>query len=425
MTLDLSAYDAMLKEYYTGDKVRELAYGKNVLLGILNKEMAGGDYYVQPIDHGRPGGASAGFSTSQTNYVASKYKAFQISRVMQYMTPKVATEVIIATRDKASAFAPAFREFDRAFRSLSTKLNLRLYRTSTGKIGRLASTVNVATDTAALTDPADCWNFEEGDVITLDDADGGGAVKAGTITVESVDHKAGTVTFTGNISAGIATAAASDYAFQQGDYDLCSSGLEDWLPVDDRSTKLAAAFHGVTRSVAPERLGGVYLDATSAGFGDLAEVITQLVGETAARGGTPTHVVVNHRRFIQLQLLWMSKTYQFQNIAVDVKETVDGRTMVFSTAFPGMRAMIGGYMVDVLADRTCPTNRVYCLEKDTWTLYYSGSKLPCFPNEEVGASILNPSSTADSYEGRVAAYHNLGCSAPGHNGVAKLSTLAA
>jgi hypothetical protein len=88
-----------------------------------------------------------------------------------------------------------------------------------------------------------------------------------------------------------------------------------------------------------------------------------------------------------------------------------------------MRANIGGVIVTIIADRCCPTNKLYCLMTKTWRIWYYGSSLPCFPNQELGATILQPSATADSYQGRVAGYYQLGCSAPGWNGCALLPAL--
>lgn len=416
MTLDLTAFSAMLKDYYSPDYNKNLSYTDNVLLGLLPKKMAGGEQFVQAINHAKPGNASATFSTAQTNSSNSKYKAFNIAPVNTYQTAKVATRIIAASLESAGAFAKATEEFDNAHKSLAEKINRRLYRTSSGKIGRLNNST-VTTTVGTLTDPADAWNFEEGDVIVLDDADGGGSVRAGTLTVSSVDPEAGTVTFTANIDTGITSPAVNDYLFHSGDYDLCATGLEDWLPVDNRATKLAASFHGVTRSTNPERLGGVYFDGS--GAGDLNEVVIRLVSKVAARGGKPDLVVLHTDRFAQLQLAWLSKTTVFENLQVNVRESVDGRMTTFTTLYPGMRAMVGGYMVTVVADRTCPSNRMYALTRSTWKIWHQ-FELPCFPNAAVGASLLNPAATADEYEGRCAAYWNLGCSAPSHNGVAKL-----
>lgn len=426
-TLDLSAYDPMLKEYYTDEMVRELAYADNPLLGLFQKVQCEGSEVVQAVDYGKPGNASASLSTAQTNSTNGAWKAFHMTLASQYKPAFVETKVILASRTNAGAFGRAFDVFDKSHTSLSEKINRHLYRTTSGSIGKFdgVSTV-VAATVGYLTDKADVWNFEEGDVIALaaTASETGGAVRAGTITVASVDPEAGTVTFTGNITAGVAAAVNTDYLYHAGDYDACAAGLESWMPTGStRATKLGTSFFGVTRSAHGERLGGVYIDATTSSYGDLNEVITMLVSRVAARKGKTNVIVMHTDRMAQLQLLWLSKQIQFQDITVNVTESVGGQMTTFGTAYPGMRANVGGQIVTIIADRCCPTTKVYALMTKTWRLWYYGSSLPCFPNKEVGATILNPSATSDSYEGRVAGYYQLGCSAPGWNGVALLPSI--
>lgn len=425
-TLDTTAFDPMLKEYYTPEKVCELAYTDNVLFGLLSKMKCEGSEIVQPVDYGKPGNASATLSTAQTNSTNGAWKSFHITTVNQYKPAFVETKVVLKSRTDAGAFARAFDVFDKSHKSLSEKINRHLYRTTSGSIGQSTTATNVGTAVMTLSDKADVWNFEEGDVIALAAAadETGAAVRGGTITVSSVDPEAGTVTYTGNITAGIAAAVNTDYCYHAGDYDLCAAGLESWMPTGStRATKLGAAFYGVTRSAHGERLGGIYIDATTSSFGDLNEVITMSLSRIRARGGKCDIVLMHPERLAQLQLLWLSKQIQFDNIAVNVTESVGGKMVTFGTAYSGMKANVGGQVVTVLEDRCCPTRKVYFLMRRTWKVWHDGTSLPCFPNQEMGASILNPSASADSYEGRVAGYYNLGCSAPGWNGVALLPAL--
>lgn len=426
-TLDLSAYDPMLKEYYTDEMVRELAYADNVLLGLFQKVTAEGSEVVQPVSYGKPGNASAVLATAQTNSTNGNWKSFHMTLASQYKPAFIDTKVMLASKTDRGAFAKAFEVFDNSHTSLSEKINRHGYRTTSGSIGKFdgVNTV-VAAAVGYLTDKADVWNFEEGDVIALAAAadETGAAVRAGTITVSATDPEAGTVTFSGNITAGVGAAVNTDYLYHAGDYDACAAGLESWMPTGStRATKLGTSFFGVTRTAHPERLGGVYVDATTASYGDLNEIITMLTSKVVARKGKPNVIVMHTDRFAQLQLLWLSKQTQFDNITVNITESVGGRMLTFGTAYPGMKAMVGGQLLTVIADRCCPSNKLYALMTKTWRWWYYGSSLPCFPNQELGASILNPGATTDSYEGRVAGYYQLGCSAPGWNGVALLPSL--
>ncbi len=74
------------------------------------------------------------------------------------------------------------------------------------------------------------------------DADGTGSLRdsGDTTTVTEVDHEEGLVTCADTLNTKITGIATTDYVFQDGDYNACLAGLEDWLPVDDRATKLGA-----------------------------------------------------------------------------------------------------------------------------------------------------------------------------------------
>lgn len=426
-TLDTSVYDPMLKEYYTDEMVRELAYADNVLLGLFQKVRAEGSEIVQPISYGKPGNASADLATAQTNSTNGAWKGFHLTTVAQYKPARVETRVLIKSLTDRGAFAKAFEVFDNSERSLAEKINRHGYRTTSGSIGKFDGVNTVVAATVGyLTDKADVWNFEEGDVIALAAAasETGGAVRAGTVTVSATDPEAGTVTFSGNITAGVGAAVNTDYCYHAGDYDVCAAGLESWIPTGStRATKLSTSFYGVTRSASPERLGGVYIDASGASYGDLNEIVTMLTSKVVARGSKPNVIMMHTDRFAQLQLLWLSKHITYDNIAVNVTENVGDRLVRFGTAYPGMRANVGGQIVTVIADRHCPTNKLYVLMTKTWRWWYEGSSLPCLPNKEVGATILQPLSSSDAYEGRFAGYYNLGCSAPGWNGAALLPSL--
>lgn len=420
MAYSATDFDAMLKDQYTPEKVRELSYGENPLFGMMKKKRRGGRRYIQPVMYGHPGGASASFTNAKANQYGSKYEDFQITRAKQFLLVTLENELYLSAQDDLDAFEPAFDEFDKGFRGLAEKINKRLYRTSTGSIGRLTATSSVATDTVALRDVADAFNFEAGmKVVASDTNAGAGALRsaAATAEIESVDYEAGTLTATGNWTAAIAAIAASDYLFQQGDWNASPAGLESWLPVDDRATFLAASFFGVTRSVQTQRLGGIYMDGTT--MGDLNEVVIKLVGRVGKHGGKVDLVMMNSEVFSDLQVLWNSRHFTYENIDVSLKEKVGDSVLIFSKIYSGMMAQIGGRKVKLIGDRSCPTSRLYALMSETWTIWHSW-EIPGFILKPSTGEILRVPDDSDDVEGRVGAYFNVGCSAPGWNGVASL-----
>ncbi len=415
MTLDSTAYDAVLKDYYTKDKIQEQSFYDNPFFAMVPKKRAGGRRYPQPVEYGRPGNASSDFGTAMTNATNSKYDDFLLTRVKQYQKILVDHELLLSTENADEAFQPAFDEFDKGFRGLGEKMARRLYRTSTGSIGQMAnSTVN--TTTITLADAASAFNFEVDQVIQFSDTDGGALLDSGdTTTVTAVDPEAGTVTVADNLQTKITGIGTNDFVSQAGDRNLALAGLEDWLPVTDRSTKLAASFFGVTRSARPDRLGGIYLDGTT--LGGIDEILIKLVAKQAKHGGRPSHIFLNPETFSDLQLLWNSKHFVFQNIETVIKG--EGGDVILG--FPGMKVNIGGFMVRLYGDISCPSSRIYSLQMNTWKLWHTG-ELPNFLGEKFTGKILKLAELEDSMEARVGAYCQLGCSAPGKNAVASVPT---
>lgn len=414
-------YDALLKDQYTPEKVRELSYYENPLFGMMKKKRRGGRRYIQPVMFGHPGGASATFAKAKNNQFNSKYEDFQITRSKQFLLVTLDNELYLSAQDNLDAFEPAFDEFDKGFRGLAQKINRRLYRKASGSVGQITAGSNVGTATITLVDPADAFNIEAGMLLVASATDGGGSLRssAATVTVSSVDYEAGTVTATGNWTAGIAAVEAGDYLFAEGDWDLCPAGLESWLPVTNRASVLAASFFGVTRSLQGQRLGGIYMDATS--MGDLDETVIKLVGRVNKHGGKVDLVLMNSEVLSDLQILWNSRHFTFENIDVSIKEKVGDSTLIFSKIYSGMMAQIGGRKVKLIGDQACPSNRMYALQSDTWTIWHS-YELPGFILKAATGQILRVPDDSDDVEGRVGGYFNLGCSAPGWNGVAALPT---
>jgi hypothetical protein len=232
--------------------------------------------------------------------------------------------------------------------------------------------------------------------------------------VTEVDHENYTVTTADNLQSKISGIGTGDYIFQDGDFNACLAGLEDWMPVDDRATKLAASFNSVTRSAAPVYLGGVYMDGT--GFGGLDEVIIKLCGKLGKYGAQTSHILANPESLSDLELLSNSK----MRIVSELNTKIVGEGGDVLVGFSGYRAIVAGRTVKVYGDRNCPSNRLYALQLNTWTLWHS-AKLINWLGEDYTGSKMKMSEDADSAEARLGSYMNLGCSAPGWNGVAKIN----
>lgn len=412
--------DAFLKDVYTDEKILEQSFGDNPFLGFVQKsrgKTAGGRRYIQPVEYANPSGAGAEYSFAMTDSTVSKYLDFILSRMKQYQRIQINNELLYATEKKSDAFVQALKEFDRGFKSLGEKIGRRLYRTQGGSLGQLAiSSTN--TTTLIFTDNAACFNFTVDQVLQFSTTDGSGSLlDGGDITmVTAVDEESGTVTIADNLGVKIAGITTSSFVFQRGDYNACLSGLADWLPGDSstRATLLAAAFNNITRSVNPVRLGGVYLDGRN--VGDLDAIIIKLVAKVTKYSGKTSHIFANPESLSDLEILSNSKIRILEDVTTNIKGP-NGEVVI---GFSGYKALCGGRAVEIYPDRNCPSNRLYALQLDTWTLWHTGEWIN-WTGEVATGMRLRPSENEDSVEARLGSYQNLGCSAPGFNGVAQLN----
>lgn len=411
--------DALLKDYYTDDKLKEQSFGDNPFFAFIKKErgqMAGGRRYVQPVEYGHPGGGSADYGEAMTNGTASKYDDFLIPRKRQYQKVEVDHELMFSTGSQRESFKKALDEFDRGLKGLGEKVGRRLYKTMGGAAGKMNNS-SVAVAVITFAEKASIFNIHIGDKLQFSDTDGTGSLRdsGDYVTVTEVDHEEATATVDATLNVGITGIAVGDYVFQKGDYNACLAGLEDWLPAgSDRATKLATSFNSVTRSVAPVYLGGVYMDGT--GFGGLDEVIIKLCGKLGKYGASTSHILANPESLSDLELLSNSK----MRIVSELNTKIIGDSGEVLVGFSGYRAICAGRTVKIYGDRNCPGDRLYALQLDTWTLWHTGNLINWLGEQYTGSK-MKMSEDADSAEARLGSYMNLGCSAPGWNGVAKIN----
>ncbi len=395
MALDMTSFDAALKQHYTNDRIENMVYADNPLLALLPKyEQFGGKNLPIPVIHGNPQGRSATFATAQANKTNSQIVDFVLTRNSDYSLASISNEVIEASKGNANAFMEAATtEIDGAIQAAVRSLAIALYGSGSGKIGRVTSGSTGTSIT--LTEANDVTNFEVGMEIVFSTADGGGSVKAGSVTVVGINRDTGVLTVDAQsaIASGSGT-ATNDYIFVQGDYDSKLKGLAAWLP---SSAPGATAFFGVDRSVDASRLGGIRYDGSSE---PIEEALIGAAARVAREGGKPTHCFMNYSKFAELEKALGSKVQY-----VDLKASAD-------IGFRGI--MINGPRgpIKVIPDQNCPAGVAYMLQLDVWKLYSLG-KAPKILDSD-GLKMLRESS-ADAVEVRVGYYAQLGCRAPGFN----------
>jgi hypothetical protein len=201
------------------------------------------------------------------------------------------------------------------------------------------------------------------------------------------------------------TTPTDDLLFISGDYTAASdtlkvSGLAHWIPYTAPSA--SESYYGVDRSVDPDRLAGVRVDATTL---PIDEAVYKLASQVADNGGVPDLCFMNYDNHEKLQNIMGSKAGY-----MDFK--------VGEVNFAAARINGPAGPIRVIPDRFCSGNRIYCLTQETWALKSLGS-VPMILDLD-GNKFLRDDAY-DSYEVRVAYMGNLYTEAPGYNGVAAVS----
>lgn len=400
MSLNLTTFAAALKQHYTNDRIENMVYRDNPLLGMIAKyEQFGGENLKLPIKFGIPQGTSATFATAQANKTNTQLKAFLLTRAKFYSLASIDNETIEASKGNSNAFMEAATtEIDGAIESASRQLATAMFRKGSGTIGQVANS-SFATPTLQLSQIEDVVNFEVGMVLKVSAADGGGSVRAGTLVVIGVDRDLGTVTMSGNLSAGIAAIAQNDYISVEGNYDLLIKGVAAWIP--DTAPTSGDSFFGVDRSADATRLAGIRFDASAL---PIEEALIEAASRVAREGGKPDVCFMSYAKFADLEKALGSKVQY-----IDLKATAD-------IGFRGMVINGPRGMIKIVPDQNCPANRAYMLTLEHWKLYSLG-KCPKILDTD-GMKMLRESS-ADAVEVRVGYYAQMGCRAPGFNAVIK------
>ncbi|TAK97351.1 MAG: hypothetical protein EPO08_21390 [Rhodospirillaceae bacterium] len=414
--LNVTTGNAILKELYDAQKVRMMSFKDAPLFAMLAKKTDfGGKNYPIPLQFGTTQGRSAKFANAQANATAPSYAEFLLTRVPDYSTATISGELMLAaTGDRASFITGTKNLVDSAIISEKNSIASGLYRSGTGSVAQVNAsgwTAGVAT----LTNQLDNVQFENG--MTLNAAATDGATpRAALGYVIAVNRGAGTITVstTPGGSAGTPSGwSANDFLVVDGDSNAKISGVSAWLPQTAPSG--ADNFFGVNRSV-DSRLYGVFYD----GSGQIIEeALIDGLAAVHAQGGNPDVIFTNTTSYAAL-----AKSLQTRAIAIttDVEVKDDEGGTVGMVSFKGLEVATGKGTVRLHSDIWCPAKTAYALQMDTWTLASAGAcpHIVGLDGSEGEGEILLRQSNADSSEVRVRTYFQLGCGAPGWNGVLKL-----
>jgi hypothetical protein len=324
MALNSTTAANILKEWYTPKRLESMLFKQFPYLEKVRKEKAGGKYYVQPVLNGANVRRSASYSFVQNSITeVAPAVAFNTPYMEDYATVAISTKLWRQSESDPGAFISAFKQSqDAGIAALRKSLALKLYRSGSGNIGQLGGSSTAAT-VQALSNRADAFNFEVGDLVmaSVTTTDGGlirtvGSGYTGAQIASITDNgTTASLVFTTPLNTAITDVLGSDYlASNSGDCQnggstpVVVTGLLGWSPATTAS--LTVAFQGVTRSTDERRLRGQYVANTANNPIDeqLQNGITQLV----SLGGMPDSIFLNPQDVLLLQKVASGKVMRDQ-----------------------------------------------------------------------------------------------------------------
>lgn len=388
---------AILKEYYSSQRVQQLTYKDAPFYALLNKvKDFYGSSYPLPMRVSNPQGASATFSSAQAQKVGSNYKKFALTRVKDYSLASIETEAVLASETNPGAFLQlATAEIDGAMKTMSRRMGWSIYGDGSGSIGTVATYAG-SPGVITLTNVEDTVHFEAGQTVEIRSGATVRLVFTATsqATVAGVDRDLGTVTLSVN-STGT-TVVANDTINVVGDYNARLSGLAAWIPSTAPS---ATAFFGVDRTLDSTRLGGVRVTSTGKPIDEALIDAARRLGREGQ--GNADYVFSGFTRYASLEKTLGAKV-RYKDFEVA------------GIAFRGIEISGPQGPITVVPDRDCPETKMYMVEMDSFSLY--SLKEPVMLLDQDGNKMLRES-TADAMEVRVGGYFQMGCVSPGSNAV--------
>jgi hypothetical protein len=401
---DLAAATAILKELYEGQLVEDEIYKDNPFYTMVKKSTSfGGKNFPIPLAYAGAGGGSTTFANAQANQAPAQYAEFMLTRRREYGIATLDNETAEAAGEDKGAFVDALTDVvDKQILNVTNRIASGLFRSGTGSIGQVSTTVALSTGVITLADPTSVTQFELNQVLQANATDGGASPRAALGYVVGVDVVAGTITVAtsgfGGAAASPASWTTSDYLLVQGDLNTKVSGLPAWL--SSSAPASTDNFYGVNRSVSRWRLAGGYYNGAALPIEEAGVQAAKLLGR---EGSGPDMAFVNFDSYANLELSLGSKVQYTELMA---KGSGDA-----TIAFEGIKINGPRSKITIIPDRNCPQLKMFMLKMAQWTLKSIGEcpKILTYKDTGTYMRVVN----ADAMECRVGTYYNLYTNAPG------------
>lgn len=397
-TANSTNLSALYKVLYPQGHVPDETYQDFPFLALMNRDEGfyGPSMYL-PLKYGNGNKRSSTFVNAQTNSSPTSNVGFTVTRAKDYAIAYIDHESMEASERDEGAFVDIFKhEVDAAMKSAVMSEAQSLAGDGTGAIGQVAA---ISTNTVTLADIAQVVNFEVGNIVVFGATLATSTARSGSLTIQAINRKTGVITFTANVTTGIAAAAVGDFIAIDGDWQAKPKGFSAWIPEADPTS---TAFFGVDRTPDLLRLSGVRDDYSAK---PIEEALVLAAKDMNLNGAMVDYSFITYDKHAELENALGSKVQY-----VDVMSGL-------GIGFRGIKITSGKRPITVLADLTCKTERLWMVQSNTWKLRSLKKSIRML--EQDGNKSLRVSN-ADASEIRIGGYKQFTCEAPGYNGNFKI-----
>lgn len=400
----ISTNGYLYKTLWPQERVENLAYEDNPLLAMIPKsEEFYGENMILATRYAHSRGRAATFATAQSNKNPHKGVKFTLTRGHDYALFGVDHESVLASKkDKGALIKLLDTEIESAMFALTRSLAISMYGDASGARGQLLADPGTGT-TFTLKNIQDVTNFEVGMRIVFAATRTGALRAGGAREISAVDRDTGVITVSAALDAAL---GIDDFVIIEGDAAAGSStilptGLLGWLPSTAPSG--GDSHFGVDRSVDTVRLAGLRVDESAF---TPEEGLALNLARLGREGAKPSHVFRNPDDYKNLQnALGAKATTEYMEV---------GQVGFTAIVINGPKGK-----VRIVSDQNCPAGRGFTLTMKVWKFYSLGKAPMVIEADDL--RMLRDSSS-DSFEGRMAYYGNMGCTAPGWNSNESLPT---
>jgi hypothetical protein len=400
------------KTWYTDKRFPNLLFRNSPLLKKIQKNRFQGQSYRFAAMYGRGGAVSGDYTVAVTNAASmSRNAEFVVTPGNVFSVFTVTQKEVLASQSKQGAYVKALiNRMFAATEGARKMLAASMYGWGYGDVGQLttqylsnATSTTVNWDTVVKLDVGMQVNFTNYTAAIATPAQA--YTNASFATISSIDGQtlhftAGGPNATSTVGAWINISGGNDNVAGAGAPNM-PTGLAQWLPyLGNRAnaawnTYVAAAFYGVTRSVATGPLCGWFYNRQPGEL--LSDAIVQGLKAARRGGGIPDIIVVNDEDFATIiyELQQNTAYYQMTNASPNKRDTNE-----VVRGISAFRASYSKSFVDIMyEDPYCPKGVCWILDSEAIEFIALNNVAAIddgIPNNEPGSQSVESQSEPDT-----------------------------